>query len=80
MTEVTDGASAYEIIDLEETTSICIKGGQVRMIEKIILAIAIAFALSWNIEIEPPRRSVAIELDSHVETPIEHQVPFFSML
>jgi hypothetical protein len=50
------------------------------MIEKIILAIAIAVSLSWNIEIDPPQRAVAIEFDAHVETPIEHQVPFFSML
>jgi hypothetical protein len=52
------------------------------MIEKIILAIAIAVALSWNIEIEPPQRAVAIEFDFHVETPIKHQapLPFFSML
>jgi hypothetical protein len=50
------------------------------MIEKIILAIAITLALSWNIDIKPPQRAVAIEFDSHVEIPIEHQTPFFSML
>jgi hypothetical protein len=50
------------------------------MIEKIILAIVITFALSWNIDIKPPQRAVAIEFDAHVETPVEHQSSFFSML
>ena len=37
------------------------------MVEKIILAIAITFSLAWSIEVKPPQREVAIE----VNTPIE---------
>ncbi len=32
------------------------------MIEKIVLAIAITFSLYWIVQIKPPQRSVAIEL------------------
>ena len=35
------------------------------MLEKIILAIAITFSLSWSIQLKPPQRVVAIE------TPLE---------
>lgn len=44
------------------------------MIEKIILAIAITFSLSWNIQVKPPQREVAIEIDSQLEQVIDRQV------
>jgi hypothetical protein len=50
------------------------------MIEKIILAIAIAFALSWNIQIKPAQRSVAVEVESYLESLVEHQPPVLVML
>jgi hypothetical protein len=34
------------------------------MIEKIVLTIAITFSLYWIVQIKPPQRSVAIELDA----------------
>ncbi len=33
------------------------------MIEKIVLAIAVTFSLYWIVQIKPPQRSVAIEID-----------------
>jgi hypothetical protein len=50
------------------------------MIEKIILAIVMTVALAWSIDIKPPQRAVAIEVESYVETPVQHQIPVLSML
>jgi hypothetical protein len=50
------------------------------MIEKIILAIAITFALAGNIDVKPPQRAVAIEMDSYFAAPIEQQPPVLLML
>jgi hypothetical protein len=33
------------------------------MIEKVVLAIAIAFSLYWVVQIKPTQRSVAVEID-----------------
>jgi hypothetical protein len=50
------------------------------MIEKIILAIVITVALACNIEIRPPQRAVAVEIESYFEAPIQHQTPVLLML
>jgi|GEM_PF-3335731 len=49
------------------------------MIEKIILAIAITFSLSWSIQVKPPQREVAIEIDSSLETVIDRQADFIQL-
>jgi hypothetical protein len=43
------------------------------MIEKIVLTLAITFSLYWIVQIKPPQRSVAIELD-FPQAPI-HELP-----
>ncbi len=50
------------------------------MLEKIILAIVMTVALAWNIDIKPPQKAVAVEVESYFETPIQHQIPVLLML
>ncbi|WP_310425247.1 hypothetical protein [Chamaesiphon sp. VAR_48_metabat_135_sub] len=38
------------------------------MLEKIILAIAITFSLSWSVQIKPQPRVVAMGIDAHWDT------------
>jgi hypothetical protein len=37
------------------------------IIEKIVLAIAIACSLYWTIQVKPPQRGVAIGIDAQIE-------------
>jgi hypothetical protein len=38
------------------------------MFEKIMLAIAITFSLYWSIQIKPPQKTMAMGIESRVET------------
>ena len=50
------------------------------MLEKILLTIAIAFALYWTTEVKPPQRVVAIETEVLVETLQAERTPVFVMV
>jgi hypothetical protein len=43
------------------------------MIEKIVLAIAITFSLYWVVQIKPPQRAIAVEIDFPAGTQPELQ-------
>ncbi len=44
------------------------------MIEKIILAIAITFSLSWSLQTKPQQRVVAVGVDLPLQTASQLQV------